>query len=105
MKPDYVTRTLAELGNETRLAIFRLLVKSGKDGMTIGEIGRRLEVPASTLGFHLRGLVGVGLVTQQKQGRSVYCYAELEVLTNVLHSLEDECCADQKSNELCGNAA
>ncbi|PCI05813.1 MAG: transcriptional regulator [Hyphomicrobiales bacterium] len=105
MKPDHVTRTLAELGNETRLAIFRLLLKSGKDGVTIGEIGKRLEVPPSTLGFHLRGLVEVGLVTQQRQGRSVFCFAELEMLTSVLHSLEDECCADQQSNELCGDAA
>ncbi|MBL4727455.1 MAG: helix-turn-helix transcriptional regulator [Rhizobiaceae bacterium] len=105
MKQDHVTRTLAELGNETRLAIFRLLLKSGRDGMTIGEIGKRLEVPASTLGFHLRGLVDVGLVTQQKHGRSVYCFAELDVLTSVLHSIEDECCADQKSTELTGNAA
>lgn len=105
MKQDHVTRTLAELGNETRLAIFRLLVKSGRDGMTIGDIGKRLEVPPSTLGFHLRGLVSVGLVTQQKQGRSVYCFAELDVLTGVLHALEEECCSDQNFEQLCGDAA
>jgi len=105
MKQDHVTRTLAELGNETRLAIFRLLVKSGRDGMTIGDIGRRLGVPPSTLGFHLRGLVDVGLVTQQKEGRSVFCFAELNVLTDVLHALEEECCSDQVSDQLCGDAA
>jgi DNA-binding transcriptional ArsR family regulator len=95
MKQDLITRTLSELGNETRLAIFRLLIKSGNDGVTIGEIGKRLKVPPSTLGFHLRGLVGAGLVSQAKVGRSVYCHAEVDVLRRVLRSLEDECCADQ----------
>ncbi len=96
VKPDYITQTLSELGNETRLAIFRLLIKSGNDGMTIGEIGKRLKVPPSTLGFHLGGLVRVGLVTQKKVRRSVYCYAELDVLKRVLRSVEAECCEDQE---------
>lgn len=95
MDTNNIARTLAELGNETRLEIFRLLVKSGSDGMTIGEIGQRLGVPASTLGFHLRGLVTVGLVSQQKQGRSVFCRAELQQLSNVLQVLEAECCIEQ----------
>ncbi|MBT4520212.1 MAG: helix-turn-helix transcriptional regulator [Halieaceae bacterium] len=99
MKQDYITQTLSELGNETRLAIFRLLIKSGDGGVTIGEIGKRLKVPPSTLGFHLRGLVSVGLVTQRKVGRSIYCHAELDVLKHVLRSLEDECCEDQNSEK------
>lgn len=105
MKQDHITRTLAELGNETRLGIFRLLVKSCTDGMTIGDIGKRMGVPASTLGFHLRGLVSVGLVRQEKHGRSVLCFAELDVLTRVLRNLEDECCTDQNSKELMGDVA
>jgi DNA-binding transcriptional ArsR family regulator len=95
MKQDYITKTLSELGNETRLAIFRLLIKLGNDGATVGEIVKRLKVPPSTLGFHLRGLVGVGLVSQKKVGRSTYCYAEADVLRRVLRSLEAECCEDQ----------
>jgi ArsR family transcriptional regulator len=98
MKQDDITKTLSELGNETRLAIFRVLIKAGNDGMTIGEIGKRLEVPASTLGFHLRGLVGVGLVSQTKVGRSTYCHADVDVLKRVLHSLEAECCEDRKTS-------
>ena len=105
MEQDRITRTLSELGNETRLAIFRLLVKAGGDGMTIGDIGKRLKVPASTLGFHLRGLVGVGLVTQRKEGRSVYCYAEMDVLTDVLRTLEAECCSEQIINSETSTAA
>ncbi len=94
---DNLTRTLAELGNETRLAIFRLLVKAGAGGLTMGEIGGRLAIPPSTLGFHLRGLVSVGLVSQRREGRRVLCFAQLEVLQNVVRILEDECCQDRSS--------
>jgi len=100
MKQDYITQTLSELGNETRLAIFRMLIKSGNDGATIGEIGKRLKVPPSTLGFHLRGLVKVGLVTQTKAGRSIYCHADVDVLRRVLRSLEAECCEDQEPEKM-----
>ena len=96
MKQDYITKTLSELGNETRLEIFRLLIKLGNDGATVGEIVKRLNVPPSTLGFHLRGLVGVGLVSQKKVGRSTYSYAEVDVLRRVLRSLEAECCENQE---------
>ncbi len=105
MNTGNIARTLAELGNETRLDIFRLLVKSGSDGMAIGEIGRRLGVPASTLGFHLRGLVTVGLVSQRKDGRSVICRAELQKLTDVLHVLEAECCIEQGSGRIDSDVA
>jgi len=100
MKQDYITQILSELGNETRLSIFRMLIKSGNDGATIGEIGKSLKVPPSTLGFHLGGLVRVGLVTQTKVGRSIYCYAEVDVLKRVLRSLEAECCEDQEPAEI-----
>lgn len=97
MDTGSIARTLAELGNETRLDIFRLLVKAGGDGLAIGDIGRRLGIPASTLGFHLRGLVSVGLVDQERQGRSVICRARLGALTQVLRQLEAECCSEAVS--------
>ena len=96
MDTTHIARTLAELGNQTRLDIFRLLVRAGNDGLVIGDIGRRLGIPASTLGFHLRGLVAAGLVGQQKQGRSVICRPKLGVLTSVLRELEAECCSEAK---------
>ena len=94
METGSIARTLAELGNETRLDIFRLLVKTGDEGLPIGDIGRRLGIPASTLGFHLRGLVSVGLVDQERQGRTVICRARLGALTRVLRQLETECCSE-----------
>ncbi len=96
MKTETIAHTLAELGNETRLEIFRLLIKVGQDGMTIGDIGKRLKIPASTLGFHLRGLTSARLVSQEKQGRSVICRAELDTITSVINELVAECCIEQR---------
>ncbi len=94
MNTENIARTMAELGNVTRLEIFRLLVRAGPEGLTIGEIGKRLDIPASTLGFHIRGLVSVGLITQEKQGRSVICRPGLETITTVIQDLVAECCVD-----------
>src|SRR5439155_5325191 len=66
MDRELAARCLAELGNLTRLDIYRLLVRAGPSGLNISDIQTRLDVPASTLAFHLRGLVGAGLVAQAK---------------------------------------
>lgn len=96
MKTETIAHALAELGNQTRLEIFRLLIKVGRDGMTIGEIGKRLQIPPSTLGFHLKGLISARLVSQEKQGRSVICRAELDTITSVINELVAECCIEEK---------
>ena len=93
MQDDTITQVLAELGNQTRLTIYRLLIKYGDEGLSIGSIGAQLQVPASTLSFHLRGLVEAGLVVQRKQGREVLCVAQMTVLNQVLNSLQQECCS------------
>lgn len=85
---------LSELGNSTRLSIYRLLIKSGDDGLTVGKIADRLSIPASTLSFHLGGLTDAGLVSQKKVSRSVICFAQLDQLSEVLTRLQTECCKD-----------
>ena len=62
---------LAALGHEARLRIFRLLVRAGDEGLSVGEIGTHLGVPASTLAHHLSALVTAGLVIQERQGRII----------------------------------
>ena len=94
MQGDTITQTMAELGNETRLTIFRLLVKYGDQGLSVGSIGRELDIPASTLAFHLKGLVRVGLVTQHKKGRSIICFPQIDVLRQALLKIEAECCTE-----------
>jgi len=95
MNTSEIARTLSELGNETRLDIFRLLIKRGPSGMSIGDIGTELSIAASTLAFHLKGLAQSGLITQEKQGRHTVCRANLDALTTVLRQLENECCIDE----------
>lgn len=83
---------LAALGHEARLRIFRLLVRAGPDGLNIGEIGRLMSLPASTLAHHLNTLVQAGLVVQQKHSREVINRADFEVMSAVLEFVASECC-------------
>ncbi|WP_333669669.1 helix-turn-helix domain-containing protein [Elioraea tepidiphila] len=92
MTLDEAADTLAQLGNRARLEIMRLLIKAGPDGLTVGEVQAHLGMPASTLAFHLRGLVSAHLVTQTKDGRTVLCRPCFEALTDVIAFLRQECC-------------
>ncbi len=92
MNRGLAARCLAELGNPTRLDIYRLLVRAGPAGLNVGEIQTRLDVPASTLAFHLRGLINVGLLVQEKIGREVRCTVKHRQLTSVIDFLLEECC-------------
>lgn len=83
---------LAELGNDTRLSLFQLLVRAGKEGLTVGEIQSQLQIHASTLAFHIRGLADVGLIEQERSGRSVICRARLDVLNEAISVIQRECC-------------
>jgi len=92
MNIETAARRLAELGNTTRLQIVRLLVRAGAEGLAIGELQSRLGVPASTLAFHLRGLVSAGLVAQERQGRVVRCRPEYPVIDATLAFVKEHCC-------------
>ncbi|XHY16269.1 hypothetical protein SuNHUV7_10570 (plasmid) [Pseudoseohaeicola sp. NH-UV-7] len=84
--------SLAALGHETRLTIFRLLVRAGNDGLNIGEIGDHLGMAASTLAYHLKTLVDAGLVTQERQGRQIMNRVDFDVMHQTLSFLTAECC-------------
>jgi ArsR family transcriptional regulator len=92
MNRKLAANCLAELGNLTRLDIYRLLVRAGPNGLNVGDIQSRLDVPASTLAFHLRGLINVGLLSQEKIGREVICRVKHRQLTTVIEFLLEECC-------------
>lgn len=92
MNRDLAAKCLSELGNLTRLDIFRVLVRASPKGLNIGEIQARLDIPASTLAFHLRGLVEAGLVVQEKVGREVKCRANHRQVTMVVEFLREKCC-------------
>lgn len=89
----HVARSLAALGHEARLDIFRLLVKAGHTGMTVGQIGAHLDMAASTLAHHLRTLVDAALVVQSKSGREVVNTVSFDEMSHVVHFLTDQCCS------------
>ena len=84
---------LAALGNRTRLRLFRLLVRAGHDGLNIGEIQARLDIPASTLAHHIAALTQAGLIEQERQGRETRCRAGYGRMQALLGYLSDKCCA------------
>lgn len=85
-------KILAALGHESRLSLFRLLVKSGHDGLNVGEISLNLSLAPSTLSHHLSALVEVGLVHQTRVGREVRNCADFEAIEKVVNYLMNECC-------------
>lgn len=83
---------LGALGNETRLRVFRLLVRAGRDGLNIGQIQEHLGTAPSTLAHHIQTLVTAGLVSQDKKGREVICSANFDKMNDIVAYLTDECC-------------
>ncbi len=92
MNDALAARALSALGNRTRLGVFRLLVRAGDAGLTVGDIQRRLEVPASTLAHHVAALTQVGLVSQERRGREVICRAEYPTMLALVEFLTEACC-------------
>lgn len=97
-------QALESLGNPTRLSIFRLLVRAGPDGLPVGDIQRRLEVPASTLSHHLAHLVQNDLVHQLREGRVLRCVPNFARMNELLIFLTDECCRDSDGGCVPGSA-
>ena len=85
--------SLAALAQESRLAIFRLLVEAGPTGLAVGEIGSSLRVAPATLSFHLKELAHAGLVASRQEGRFVYYSASFERMDRLLGYLTENCCA------------
>lgn len=88
--------SLAALGHETRLSIFRLLVRAGDDGLNVGEIGQQLNMAASTLAHHLGILVDAKLVIQERQGRQIVNRVDYQVMRETVSFLTAECCVGVK---------
>jgi DNA-binding transcriptional ArsR family regulator len=84
---------LAALAQEHRLALFRMLVQAGEDGMPAGAIAEALGVPNSSLSFHLAQLSRAGLVRQQRQHRSIIYSANYAAMNALVGYLLENCCA------------
>ena len=83
---------LAALAQESRLAVFRLLVQAGPSGMAATKIADSLSIGPTSLSFHLKELTHAQMVTSVKQGRSIIYSANFETMNSLLGFLTENCC-------------
>ena len=93
MKPAQVVKALAALAQPTRLAIYRLLVVSGPEGMAAGQVAEKLKVSPATLSFHFKTLSHAGLAEGRQDGRFIYYTANFKVMNDMLAYLTENCCS------------
>jgi ArsR family transcriptional regulator len=93
MESKAAITSLSALAHDGRLAIFRLLVKAGPEGMAAGDIGRALETPPSTMSASFNVLSQAGLVTSRRLSRSIIYAANYDGMTELLSFLMEDCCA------------
>lgn len=93
METKHVLAALAALAQESRLAIFRLLIQAGPSGLPAGKIGEELGIASSALSFHLKELAHAGLVTARQEGRFVIYTAQFETMGELVGFLTENCCA------------
>ena len=92
METTDALKALGALAQETRLAIFRLLVQAGPEGRAAGTIGEKLGIPPATLSFHLAQLAGAGLVRSRQDGRFIYYSADFGAMNALVGFLTENCC-------------
>jgi DNA-binding transcriptional ArsR family regulator len=93
MKSKAAVAALSALAQESRLAVFRLLIRRGPEGYTPGEVAERLSIPGPTLSFHLKTLQAVGLLDVRREGRHLYYSARLASMNELLGFLTEHCCS------------
>lgn len=101
METVHVVAALSALAQETRLGIFKLLVRSGPAGLPAGSIAKELGVVASTLSHHLSLLEQAGLVRSSRRGRNVIYTCHVDGIRNLLRFLIEDCCGGRPG--LCGD--
>src|SRR3990167_8441172 len=92
MESELVIRALGALAQEHRLALFRVLVQAGPEGLAAGAIAEALGVPASSLSFHLAQLTNAGLIAQRRDGRSLIYSADYAAMNALVGFLMENCC-------------
>lgn len=92
MEIKSAVEALGALAQETRLAVFRLLVQAGPNGLRAGEIAHRVAVPPATLSFHLKELARAGLITARRESRQIFYAADFAGMRDLLAFLTEDCC-------------
>ncbi len=92
MKTEHVVAALAALAQDSRLAIFRLLVQAGPPGLPATKIAEALGIAPSSLSFHLKELLHADMVTQTREGRSLIYAANFQTMNGLIGFLTENCC-------------
>jgi DNA-binding transcriptional ArsR family regulator len=92
MEKQLAISALAALAQETRLDVFRLLVRAGPEGLPAGAVGEALGVPSATLSFHLKELKNAGIVRCEREGRSLIYSADCDAIGALIRFLTENCC-------------
>lgn len=100
MNEDVAIAQLSAIAHHTRMAVFRLLVRAGPDGVPAGEIARQLGVPATTASTHLGILANAGLIGPRRVSRTVFYSVREDNVQALFSFLTAECCDGRP--ELCG---
>ncbi|MBS1997316.1 MAG: helix-turn-helix transcriptional regulator [Cyanobacteria bacterium SZAS LIN-2] len=94
MKTNQAVSALAALAQETRLEIFRLLVRKGAAGMAAGELSDHFSMPPATMSFHLKELTSAALITPRRESRSIIYSANYDQMQQLMGFLLENCCTD-----------
>lgn len=92
MEQSDAVASFSALGQQTRLEVFRLLVRAGRGGLPAGQLAERLGIPANTLSSHLGVLHSAGLLKQRREGRSIIYSTDMDALQRLLGWLLQDCC-------------
>jgi DNA-binding transcriptional ArsR family regulator len=101
MKTDTVLAALGAIAHEHRLAVYRMLVQRGPDGLSAGQIAGRLGVPPSSLTFHLQQMQRAGLITQRRLSRQLFYAADFAAMKGLVGYLTENCCGGNTAGAVC----
>lgn len=97
-KQAQVVKALSALAQSTRLAIFRLLVERGPEGMAAGQVAEKLKVSPATLSFHFRTLSHAGLIESRQEGRFIFYAANFTAMNDMVAYLTENCCGGDQAS-------
>jgi len=102
MEITEVIAALSALSQETRLKVFKLLIEYGRSGAPAGALSEELDIPHNTLSFHLSHLSNAGLVSSEREGRSIIYSANCEMMEELIRYLGENCCSRENDGSDCG---